>query len=101
MTRRRIMKALLMLSFQHKIKAREERIRSLDEKVVALSRDLDKDELRSQEAVIDNDYFLKLSEPTFCRLPGPDQLLYLALWHCERTRSASGNRFTIQAQKQV
>lgn len=95
------MKAQLMDSIQKEVAVREERINKLDEKIVSFSREMARDEIKTYETIVHNDYFLKISDSSFVRLPGPDQLLYLALWHCERMRSTVSQRFTIEIQKHV
>ena len=95
------MKDLLTNSIQKNIGQRRQNIDQLDDRVVEFSRQLVKDEVREAEFVIDNDYFMKTSDPDFGRLSPPEQMLYLALWSLARTRSVPGNRFSFECPKEA
>ncbi len=95
------MSELLFETLQKDIRTRQQRIEKLDTKVLKFTRGLIRDETKNYESLVDNEYFLKISQPGFTELSTLDQLMYLALWFCERSRSASDNRFSFECQKEV
>jgi len=95
------MEEINMKSVQDDVKKRQQRVDQLDDKVFALSRQLIEDEVKSTSAFIENEYFLKVSDPLFGRFSVLQQMLFLSLWYHQRGRSAPGNFFSIECQKVI
>ncbi len=95
------MKYLFKTSIQQEVQERRARMDRLDEKVKEFSKALVQEEVKHQKSFIDTEYFLKISHPTFEHLPVPEQMMFLALWYCERNRSIADNKFSIECQKRV
>jgi hypothetical protein len=88
-------------SIQDEVLRRQKNVDKLDKRVAGLSRNLVGNEVKQHEIFVENEYFLKLSEPLFAALPPADQMFYLALWHCQRNWSVPENRFSFQCRKKV
>src|SRR5678810_218562 len=90
------MKDRMRDSIQEKVNERQGRVARLDARVADFSRKLIQEEARALELFINNAYFMKMSDPAFCALSSLEQLMCLAFWSCERTRSVPGNSFSVE-----
>lgn len=88
-------------SIPQEVQYRQEKVEHLDRKVVELSQELVRHELRAQENIINHEYFMKMSDPAFTTLSPPEQMMTLALWACERNWSLPDNKFSFECRKKI
>jgi len=88
-------------SIKHEAESRQESIRHLEPAVVKFSRELAKDEVKSRESFIKHEYFMKISDSLFQELTPTRQLMFLALWACQRGQSAPGNEFWFECKNRI
>jgi hypothetical protein len=89
------------MSIPEEVHRRQQQVDRLDTKVIELSQDLVRNEVRSHEALINNEFFLKMSDPFFTKLTVQEQMMTLALWSCERNWSVPENKFSFECRKKI